>query len=219
MTNLKKNVKQITKKAMELHKAIQNSRVVTKNSFPGYSEFCFDGGRRDDYVSISDLIEQIDEMTSRKEDDQSGLFEDLNALKSAAKVIEEKIKMRRKHVADLQEEKNKLLQEKLEQFKTELNKYIPLEKLTLFRVDMNNMQLETKERVIEVLEEIGFYFARESFNFSIFIGAIEDNKKVQSVKNYINRKIEEKVPGYKNLKSGTSALRSENIRDFAYWLS
>lgn len=218
MKNLKDNIQSMIEKCLILKDNMQSLRVVNKKSYPGYGEIKFIGDRENDYLSISGIVDQLDEMIAENGEEETGLINDLKNIKNSIKVVADKIEERKLYVKNLTEENEKKKLNLIEKLKNEINDYAEVEKLALFRVNMNNMGVETKEKVISRLEDLGFYFGREDFDFSIFIGEVENERKVQNVKNHLVRKIENVIPEFSKFKSGSSAVRINNINDFIYWI-
>lgn len=218
MSNLKNNIQSIIEKCLVLGDNMQSLRVVNKKIYPGYSEIKFLGDRENDYVSMSGIVDQLEEMISEDDGSESELNIDLTKIKEAVKVVADKIEKRKEYIKDLTEKNERKIQEQINQLKLEIDNYADSEKLALFRINMNNMTPEMKECVSNRFEELGFYFGRESFDFSIFVGEVENERKVQNVRNHIVRKIEAVIPEISKFKSGTSAVRIKDIKDFIYWL-
>lgn len=218
MTTLKNNVSQLIEKCLILGDNMQSLRVVNKSSYPGYGEINFLADRENDYVSVSGIIEQLEEMISEDKEEKKDLTNDLKNIKEAMKVVADKIEERKIYIKNLTLENQKKIEAQIQALEAEVNTYTQVDKLALFRINMNNMSLELKTKVINRLEELGFYFAREIFDFCVFVGEVENERKVQNVKKHLLRKIEIKVPEIINFKSGTNGVRISDISNFIYYL-
>lgn len=214
MSKLKENIPAFVEKCLKVGKLIDQQRTPNKRSYPGYSEICFISEREDDFLTLPYMLEQLELMIKEDDGKEKGLAEDLTKMKDIVSVISAKMEERSLYIEKLKEEKQKEIDKEIEILNAEINSYSNVEKLTIFRINMNAMDEELKLKSVECLEELGFYFVRESFDFSVFIGELENNKKIQNVKNHLIRKIDILKP----FKSGTSAVRVKNIEDFIYWL-